>query len=186
MSEQLCQVYADRNNVVQLAARLAQQLGYRSGVRRSTLEEEWVVVAIDLPAVGEVAWHVPRGELLLSTTNNLYEADWDGHTDKDKALRIRDWVMDEPVDPKRFFEIQPSSSSLCGLHNLTLTKSKYPTPKDRLEKLAEWIAQVDDQLFDPEEKIRLLAVAPRVFERNQGCEIHLKRDQGFWVVYLDE
>jgi hypothetical protein len=98
MSEEMNQVYADRNRVVQLAALLAQRMGYPSGVRRSTAEDDWPVVAIQLPGVGEVAWHVPKSELVLSTTSNLFDAEWDGHTNDEKSRRILSFVTTPESD----------------------------------------------------------------------------------------
>lgn len=83
-------IYADRNRAVQLAATLASRADMEAGVRDGTADSDWPVVAIRLGASGgEVAWHVPRTELV---TKKRYPHAWDGHTDEEKARRILKFV----------------------------------------------------------------------------------------------
>lgn len=86
------QVYADRNRAAQLATRLALELGYPAGIRASTVDDDWPVVALRLPGVGEVSWHVPQSELLLSKERDLYVEEWDGHDNAQKAERIASYL----------------------------------------------------------------------------------------------
>jgi len=90
MQQMLNEVYADRNRVVQLAATLADRLGYRVGVRIDRDEPEWPVLMIDLPT-GQISWHLSPGDAY--PVWDLYDAEWDGHTDADKAERIRRYVV---------------------------------------------------------------------------------------------
>lgn len=83
-----------------------------------------------------------------------------------------------------FFRIESPTYQRCGLFVLYVETAEHPTANDRLDLLSEWLEkEIDDRLFDPEEKLRLLAAAPWIFSRPDDCEIHLKRDRGFWVVY---
>ncbi len=94
VKEMLTTVYSDRNRVVQLAAALAQQLGCRVGVRVDPDEPDWPVLMIDLPErLGQrqqLSWHIARDDLLPGW--ELYPDPWDGHTDQEKATRIRRYV----------------------------------------------------------------------------------------------
>jgi len=87
-------VYADRNRAVQLAAALAAQLGYRVGLGVDRDEFDWPVLFIDLPGGQQVSWHIARGEILPGW--DAYEGTWDGHTDQEKATRIRRYVSSPP------------------------------------------------------------------------------------------
>jgi len=88
-------LYADRNRVVQLAAALAQQLGQRVGVHTDPDEPDWSVLMIDLPGPGQhVSWHIARVDLLPGW--DAYPDPWDGHTDQEKATRIRRYVSSPP------------------------------------------------------------------------------------------
>lgn len=89
--DMLTKVYTDRNQIVQLAARLAKMNGIESGIRASTVDSDWPVIVFMLPE-GEIAWHVPRAELLLDRRRDLLDAEYDGHTDKEKAQRIKTYM----------------------------------------------------------------------------------------------
>jgi len=84
------EVYEDRNLLVQLVARLAGQLGIRTGIGVDEKEPEWPVIYVDLPT-GQVSWHVPRDELLISL--GRYDS-WDGHSTADKRVRIERFLSE--------------------------------------------------------------------------------------------
>ncbi len=92
-------LYADRNRAVQLAAALAQQLGQRVGVRTDPDEPDWPVLMIDLPDQWgqrqQVAWHLAREDMLAGQWD-AYPDPWDGHSDEEKATRIRRYVYSPP------------------------------------------------------------------------------------------
>lgn len=83
------EAYFDRNLAVQLAAKLADSLGYRVGLRTDPEEPDWPVLVIDLPT-GQVSWHLPAHEVVGHF--EAYPDDWDGHTVEDKRERITRWV----------------------------------------------------------------------------------------------
>jgi hypothetical protein len=82
--------YAERNAAVYTCIGLALQLGYPAGVQFQTLAahgERFPAVAyIDLPS-GQVSWHLPA-----------YAGTYDGHTNGDKAARIRVFVKRHEID----------------------------------------------------------------------------------------
>ncbi len=87
-TSEMDRVYADRNLVVQLCCTLAKKCGMDAGIRRPQEDPEWPVLVIDLPE-GEVAWHLPEEEVALDFTSDKA---YDGHSDDEKARRIRDFV----------------------------------------------------------------------------------------------
>jgi hypothetical protein len=82
-------VYQDRNLVVQLAAILAQRLGFQVWVGVDKDEPDWPVIYIDLPT-GQVSWHIPQHELIAKL--NPSEEKWDGHSPEEKQQRIREFL----------------------------------------------------------------------------------------------
>jgi len=72
--------YDIRTVLVYEALALASQLGYPAGIRYDPTQETpsaWPVVCIDLPAVGEVAWHMAA-----------YDKPYTGYTTEDKYQRV--------------------------------------------------------------------------------------------------
>ena len=51
--------YAVREGLVYGALAQAKQMGYKAGVRVDPADLEWPIVCIELPGIGEVAWHCP-------------------------------------------------------------------------------------------------------------------------------
>jgi len=105
VKEMLTEVYADRNRVVQLAAMLAEKLGYRVGLRVDPDEPDWPVLFLDLPT-GQISWHLSPGDAY--PVWDLYEGEWDGHTNEDKAERIYRFVV--PPLPRHPWD-DPASES---------------------------------------------------------------------------
>ena len=85
-------VYTERNLAVQLAARLADRLGYAVGVREGE-DPAWPLLYIELPRNGQLSWHIPRAGLADFAP---YDRDWDGHTTSEKLARLRAFL--EGVD----------------------------------------------------------------------------------------
>ncbi len=93
MSDELNAVYHERNQVVLLAARMAQKLGYTVGIGYDDdpdLDREmWAVVFIELPGAGQVSWHIPSGMLPELDPFPEYSSEkWDGHDTEEKYLRV--------------------------------------------------------------------------------------------------
>jgi len=87
MSDGTCnEVYRDRNLVVQLAAKLASDLGYNVYYGADPNAPGWPVLFIELPT-GQVSWHIPQAEVIASAP--LESDPWDGHTTEEKHDRIR-------------------------------------------------------------------------------------------------
>jgi hypothetical protein len=51
--------YDVREGLVYKALALAKELGFKSGVRFDPTSPDWPVFCIELPDIGEVAWHCP-------------------------------------------------------------------------------------------------------------------------------
>lgn len=82
-------VYTDRNLLAQLAAQLAEQLGYRVWVGTDSKEPDWPVLFIELPT-GQVSYHLPRSEMVIDPKPDA--APWDGHSTDEKRRRIRSYL----------------------------------------------------------------------------------------------
>ncbi len=98
-------LYADRNRAVQLAAKLAEERGYAVGLRVDPNEPDWPVLMIDLPT-GQISYHLASGEAY--PVWDLYEGEWDGHTNEEKADRIYRFVV--PPLPRYPWDYPPSES----------------------------------------------------------------------------
>jgi hypothetical protein len=61
--------------------------------------EDWAIVYIDT-SKGQISYHVPRSmvELLLGQSEeyrkNKNEPVWDGHSDKEKNIRLQKWIFE--------------------------------------------------------------------------------------------
>lgn len=75
---------------MQLAAKLAERLGYRVGLGVDPDEPDWPVLFIDLPT-GQLSWHIATGELIPVWDD--YNGAWDGHDHEEKADRIYRYVV---------------------------------------------------------------------------------------------
>jgi hypothetical protein len=91
-TEGLDAIYEDRNCTVLLAARLAQLLGYDVRWDDARAPEVWPVLFVQLPT-GSVSWHLePKWHSVLDAPAG---GAWDGHTNADKAERIRRFLRGE-------------------------------------------------------------------------------------------
>ncbi|MDX9835285.1 MAG: hypothetical protein RBT36_08755 [Desulfobulbus sp.] len=89
-SSTLDDAYFDRNQAVMALARLAQQLGYKVGLRVDPGEPDWPVLMIELPT-GQVGYHLPKAEVLGEWPS--YDQEWDGHTLEEKRGRIEELII---------------------------------------------------------------------------------------------
>lgn len=84
-------VYAERNKLVAMSAKMALALGYIAGLathRGETWDDDWRnVVLIDLPS-GQVSWHIHDSELPWFEGLPAYPGEWDGHTTEEKYIRV--------------------------------------------------------------------------------------------------
>lgn len=139
-------LYADRNHVVALAAKMARELGYAAGVRADPKEPRWPVVYIELPT-GQVSWHVRQDEReTIFAWLGEHPTPWDGHDTEEKHRRIRahrggrdaqtarvlrevdrererqtiKWgVQNHPtVDPDIIDMVETSGDSACGAYEI--------------------------------------------------------------------
>lgn len=97
-SNELDDVYHDRNLLAQLAAVMARKLGYAGGWRDGD-DPAWPILTIDLPT-GQVSWHVPKDDQLPICR---YGQPWDGHTTGEKWLRVERYILShnemQPAEP---------------------------------------------------------------------------------------
>ena len=85
--------YRDRNYLVLMAARLAQEAGYQVGVNTDSDYPESPVVYIELPS-GQVSWHLsPTHFASLSKLLPKHERAWGRHTTGEKQLRICEYFL---------------------------------------------------------------------------------------------
>ena len=80
------EAYLDRNLCVQALAKMAQKLGFNTGIKE---DPEWPVLYIDLPT-GQVSWHIREKELLIDLPE--YNGKWDGHDLQEKRRRLIDFT----------------------------------------------------------------------------------------------
>ena len=80
------EAYLDRNLAVQALAKMAERLGYTTGIKD---DREWPILYIDLPT-GQVSWHIPKQEIL--TDFKEYNGKWDGHDLHEKRKRLTDFM----------------------------------------------------------------------------------------------
>ena len=85
------QVYRQRTEAFMLAMAFAKQLGHEVGVRGNA---EWPVLVIRLKDDKEVAIHANTKDVVPQLLSHHADLKYDGHTDKDKETRIRDFVAD--------------------------------------------------------------------------------------------
>lgn len=71
--------YKKRTTLVYQALALASSLEYNCGIRVDDLK--WPVVVIELPEIGEVAWHCKASDLV-----------YDNHNTEEKYRRIKDFL----------------------------------------------------------------------------------------------
>ncbi len=88
-SSTLNDAYFDRNQAVMALGRMAQKLGYKTGLKIDPNEPDWPVLMIDLPT-GQVGWHLPKDEIIGKWPE--YEGDWDGHSLKEKRKRLEEFI----------------------------------------------------------------------------------------------
>jgi hypothetical protein len=84
-------VYRERADAFMLAMALAKLAGLEVGVRGSE-DPDWPVHVIYLPEIGEVAIHMAQEDTLPAVLEHKSSLEYDGHTDEDKSLRIRQFV----------------------------------------------------------------------------------------------
>ncbi len=93
LEQTLQSVYRDRNNIVQLLAVLLNMQGIKAGIRIGTENDEWPVVAMDLPFSidnKQIAWHIPKDQNIISDIS--YDMPYDGHTNEEKEQHIKNFI----------------------------------------------------------------------------------------------
>ncbi|MGP6240421.1 hypothetical protein ACNF40_08470 [Cuniculiplasma sp. SKW4] len=90
------EAYLDRNLCAQVIVRMAQKLGYATGIKENG---DWPILYVDLPS-GQVSWHIPKCELLSDLPK--YSKEWDGHDVAEKRKRIMEFVKNENFESKGF------------------------------------------------------------------------------------
>jgi hypothetical protein len=85
----LDEVYEQRTDLFLLAMRMAQKLDYETGIRDN--DGEWVVLSIELPT-GQISIHAQVKDIPLEILNGSKAKEYDGHTDKEKKLRILSYL----------------------------------------------------------------------------------------------
>ena len=80
------EAYYDRNLCVQAMLKMAQKLGFITGLKE---DPEWPILYIDLPT-GQVSWHIPKQEILTDFPE--YNEKCDGHNLQEKRRRLIDYM----------------------------------------------------------------------------------------------
>lgn len=92
----LGEVYADRNLVVQAFAKAQEEADWPVAWGVDESEPDWPVLYIETGA-GQVSWHIPVAERAYEPPERPgFVATWDGHTNEQKAERLRA-ALREPV-----------------------------------------------------------------------------------------
>ena len=99
MSTTMDEVYHERDQVIALAAAIAQDHGYRVWIGLHENDPEWEedwqhILYIDLPT-GQVSWHIHDSELPLFGAIPTDTTPWDGHTVAEKYARLERFVKEE-------------------------------------------------------------------------------------------
>lgn len=99
LQQRLDAVYAERNQLVALLARMAYAHGYRAGVAEHpdtdvNWDDDWrCIVMMDLPVAGgdtvQTSWHLHDSERPLVDGLPAYTGKWDGHTTEEKYHRLQ-------------------------------------------------------------------------------------------------
>lgn len=91
-------VYAERNQLVALVAKMVIALGYAAGIRQDETEEpDWKnIVVVDLPT-GQCSWHIHRREMPWFSFLGEYTTPWDGHTTQAKYDRVVNAEFPTPI-----------------------------------------------------------------------------------------
>lgn len=84
-------VYKERNLLAQMVVEMCNKLNTSevSGVREGTENDDWPVITGSLKSGEEIAWHVPKEELLLS---KISKRKYDGHTTEEKYKRCKEYI----------------------------------------------------------------------------------------------
>ena len=101
LRETLDSVYAERNLLVALAAKLSIEAGHIAGLakdKREDIGKEWEnVVFIDLDlgemSRAQLSWHIHENEIRNFNRLPCYTRDWDGHSTEKKYERIELYVI---------------------------------------------------------------------------------------------
>ena len=93
-SSTLDDAYFDRNQAVLAMAKLAMEQGYRVGLLTDPEEPDWPVLMMDLPT-GQVGWHLPKEEIVISFPE--YPSEWDGHSLEEKRNRMHNFIASETI-----------------------------------------------------------------------------------------
>jgi hypothetical protein len=89
-------VYRDRNLVVQAFASAMEGLGYHVAWGPGEGDPDWPVLYISTMH-GQVSWHIPKAQRIYEPedrTGSFGPAVWDGHSDEEKASRLRNMLGD--------------------------------------------------------------------------------------------
>ena len=84
-------IYRDRNLVAQAFASAMEGLGYHVAWGVDPAEPDWPVLYISTMH-GQVSWHVPKAQRIYEPMHSpcsFGPAVWDGHTNEQKAERLR-------------------------------------------------------------------------------------------------
>ncbi len=84
--------YFDRNQAVQVMAKMARQLGMKVGLRQDIDEPGWPVLMIDLPT-GQVGYHLPEDQVVGDWPE--YDQEWDGHSLAEKRDRMERFLTEK-------------------------------------------------------------------------------------------
>jgi hypothetical protein len=103
MSNPINDVYVERNKVIALATKLAQEWfihAYRAPHVGEPFEDGWNnVIFIELPT-GQVSWHIHDSEIYLFQHLPVRANAWDKHTTEEKYQRLVDFVSGPQSDGK--------------------------------------------------------------------------------------
>jgi hypothetical protein len=84
------EVYRERADAWMMAMAFAKLAGFEVGVRGE--DPVWPVHVINLPEIGEVAFHLAQEDSIPVVLEHKSSLEYDGYTDEVKSQRIRQFV----------------------------------------------------------------------------------------------
>jgi hypothetical protein len=102
LKESLDGVYAERNLLIALVAKLSLQMGYTVGIGKDNdpdIGPEWKnIIYVEIPHYGrteQLSWHLHQNEMINFKNVPLYSRIWDGHSTEEKYRRIENYVREK-------------------------------------------------------------------------------------------
>lgn len=96
-------VYNERSRCIALILKMAEQMGFKTGLAEHPVDDEswdadWTTIAVVILPCGQLTWHIPIWDRYLFNETRHFEDDeyqWDGHTTEEKYNRMHSLTGDQ-------------------------------------------------------------------------------------------